>query len=181
MTTFWTCASIVPHAEAAFGNRAKFAYHKAKTALVAKSILARRSAHCYARGMNYFRVLGVLLLAGCAAEPARVAATPASEPVTVPSAVVSSNPASSASAPSTPVPDLSTADKARSTLYALSKSGDKEGFRRCVSKGILARFATPEKFDAWFKIWQDASARHPEGFPKVEVIEEDGSFKLNEI
>ena len=98
-------------------------------------------------------------------------------------------PATPAAAPTSPAPkapaapaelDLSTAEKARATIYEALKRDDRETFKKCVSKRILDRQG--EKFEAWYGVWKAAADRGTvESFKRIVVVQEDGVYKLDEI
>ncbi|MDI1476509.1 hypothetical protein [Polyangium sp. y55x31] len=78
-----------------------------------------------------------------------------------------------------PVLDLGTPEKARATIYDVLRRGDKEAFKKCVSKRILERQAA--QFDTWYAAWKTAADNGPpEKFKKIEVKQEDGVYKLDE-
>lgn len=116
----------------------------------------------------------VALCAACtngAPEPqAPPAATPAAAPPT---------PAHAPAAAAEASLDLSTAEKARATIYEVLKRGDKEAFKKCVSKRILEKQG--EKFDAWYGVWKAAADKGAESFKKIAVTQEAGVYKLDEI
>jgi hypothetical protein len=99
----------------------------------------------------------------------------APEPL-LPDAHESAPPASIATA--TAGADLSTQEKAKSAIYDAAKTGDKDAFRKCVSKRNLAKHE--KGFDEWFEIWKGAAQRGPDSFKKVILVEEDGAWKLDE-
>ena len=75
--------------------------------------------------------------------------------------------------------DLSTPEKARTTIREVLMKGDKEAFRRCVTKRILER--QRGGFDAWFQMWKEAAdIKPPATFDKIIVTQEDGAYKLDE-
>jgi hypothetical protein len=109
-----------------------------------------------------------------AADPASAApTTSAAAPAT---ASATAAPTTSAAAPTTP--ELSTEDKARTAIYEALKRDDKEGFKKLVSKRILAR--QNADFDKWYGVWKAAAQKGPDAFKKVTVTKEDGAFKLDE-
>ncbi|MEZ0230130.1 MAG: hypothetical protein ACAI25_16020 [Planctomycetota bacterium] len=77
-------------------------------------------------------------------------------------------------------PDLSTRDKCAEAVLAALKAGDKEAFKKCVTKRILDKHE--RNFDEWFEIWKKGCAEMTaETFAKkVKLLEEDGAWKLNE-
>ena len=81
-------------------------------------------------------------------------------------------------APVTAGADLSTPEKAKSAIYDAAKAGDKDAFRKCVTKQNLAKHE--KGFDEWFDIWKSAAQRGPDAFKKVVLVQEDGAWKLDE-
>lgn len=79
-----------------------------------------------------------------------------------------------------PALDLSTAEKARMTIYEVLKRGDKEEFKKCVTKRILDRRDRRMDFDAWYAVWKDETKDGPEKFKAITVRDEEGQFKLDE-
>ncbi len=114
------------------------------------------------------------------AAPATSAATTASAApatsATAPMAGVTATAAATGTAPAT-TPDLSTEEKARTAIYEALKKDDKDGFKKLVTKRILAR---QTDFDKWYAVWKAAAQKGPDAFKKVTVTKEDGSFKLDE-
>jgi hypothetical protein len=76
--------------------------------------------------------------------------------------------------------DLSTKLKAAETIIRVLTADDKESFRKCVSKKILAE----DKFDDLFKSWKRDVLKMkitPEQFVEhVKLAQEDGHWKLDE-
>ncbi len=99
------------------------------------------------------------------------------------------DPSSAAPAPSTiateraPVTssagtDLSTPEKAKAAIYSALQAGDKEAFKKCVTKQNLAKHE--KSFDGWFDVWKSAAARGPDAFKSIRLAQEDGAWKLDE-
>jgi hypothetical protein len=125
--------------------------------------------------MSKLALTTLALLALCAA-----CTNGAPEPQAPPAATPAAAPPSPAPAPAAAASlDLSTAEKARATIYEVLKRGDKEAFKTCVSKRVLVRQG--EKFDAWYGVWKAAADRGAESFKKIAVTQEDGVYKLDEI
>ncbi|APR86823.1 hypothetical protein A7982_12172 [Minicystis rosea] len=118
--------------------------------------------------------LVMTLCSACASAP------PAPEPQAPAAPAPAAPPPAAPAAPSaTAGLDLGTPEAARSTIHAVLRRGDKEAFKKCVSKRILDRQA--KDFDAWFAVWKKAADERPvERFQKVELAKEDGVFKLDE-
>lgn len=74
--------------------------------------------------------------------------------------------------------DLSTPEKAKAAIYSALKAGDKDAFKKCVSKQNLAKHE--KSFDGWFDVWKSAADRGPKSFEKVRLAQEDGAWKLDE-
>src|SRR5690349_16906552 len=115
--------------------------------------------------MRLFGLIIVSSLLGCAGAP-EPAATPTAS---VAPAAQTASPAPASPAGASSALDLSTADKARTTLYEVLRRGDKEAFRRCVTKRILAR--QEAHFDEWYGVWKAAADRGAEPFKKVTVAQ----------
>jgi hypothetical protein len=134
-------------------------------------------------------LLPVLLMVACVNDPPPAAPLP--QGVAPPAVASESAPASapapasasalaSASAPaSASALDLSTPEAARKTIKAVLLRGDKEAFRRCVTKKTLAKHE--KGFDDWFAIWANAAKQLPDAkWANIVVASEDGSFRLDE-
>ena len=79
--------------------------------------------------------------------------------------------------------DLSTKEQALRTMHKALRDGDKDTFRRCVSKNVLERVG--KEFDSWFEVWRrEAEKRSVEEWVKysseANMINEDGNWRLNE-
>jgi hypothetical protein len=77
-------------------------------------------------------------------------------------------------------PDLSTREKCAEAVLAALKAGDKDAFKKCVTKRILDKHE--KNFDEWFEIWKKGCADMTvERFAKrVKLLQEEGAWKLNE-
>ncbi len=96
--------------------------------------------------------------------------TPAPTPEVAPPADPPAQPASA---------DLSTAEKARTTIYETLKRGDAEAFKAMVSKRMHERH--DKHWDEWYGVWKTAADKGgPDKFTKITLVEEDGQFKLDE-
>lgn len=125
-------------------------------------------------------LLPAVLLLGCAGAPEPSTPPPAAPPPAAATAV-SGAPAAAPAQASHAAPaglDLSTAEKARRTIYEVLKRGDKEAFRQCVSRRMLEK--RKDNFDAWYGVWKGFADKGPQSFEKIVVTQEDGVFKLDE-
>jgi hypothetical protein len=115
------------------------------------------------------------------ASAAEAAPAPASAPAIASGAApapASGTASASAAAPAGAL-DLSSAEAARKTIRAVLLKGDKEAFRRCVTKKTLAKHE--KGFDDWFAIWTNAAKQLPDAkWSNIVVVSEDGSFRLDE-
>lgn len=100
-------------------------------------------------------------------------APPATAPATAPAPATATAPA-----PATSGTDLSTPEKAKAAIYSALKAGDKDTFKKCVSKQNLAKHE--KSFDGWFDVWKAAAERGPKAFENVRLAQEDGAWKLDE-
>ncbi len=77
-------------------------------------------------------------------------------------------------------PEVLAKEKTAEAILAALKAGDKDAFKKHVSKRILDK--QEKNFDEWFEIWKKGCAEMTaETFArKVKMLEEDGAWKLNE-
>lgn len=111
--------------------------------------------------------------------PAPTAAAP--DTATTASSATATTASNATAAPAAPASslDLSTPEKARATIRDELMRGNKEAFRRCVTKRILEK--QKDSFDDWFYTWKEAADIGPPGkFDKIILTLEDGAYKLDE-
>ena len=112
-------------------------------------------------------------------DPAPTASAAAAPTAAPPDTVTTASSGSAAAWAPASALDLSTPEKARATIREVLMKGDKEAFRRCVTKRILDR--QKGSFDAWFQTWKEAAdIKPPATFDKIVVTQEDGAYKLDE-
>lgn len=119
-----------------------------------------------------FALLSSCLVAGCGGAAAEPLVPDAHEPAPAATA------ATATTAPASPGADLSTPEKAKAAIYSALKAGDKDAFKRCVTKQNLSKHE--KSFDGWFDVWKSAADRGPKSFENIRLAQEDGAWKLDE-